>query len=365
MKILYDGQAYEQTVGGINRYFANIIDRFPPDVQTTLIVPHRTNKLNYPTNPNLKLREFRDFRPSRISIRVRTQYFRWIEHFQSFDVFHPTYYSLLTQELFSQVRHPLVITVYDMIHELFADTTLDPSGSTIRAKKAAFQSADKLLCISESTKNDLIKYFPSLESKIVVTYLASEFQIDWSYGEEEIPNQPYFLYVGSRTKEYKNFDTLLAAFAKAASIKSEIQLCVVGKPFSDDEKKQIAELNMENQVINYGYASDTHLAKLYRCSVAFVYPSLYEGFGIPSLEAMACGTVVVAANSSSIPEVVGDAGILFDPKSTNDLADILIYLLDSPSERDRFIAKGFDRNQHFSWDKTADQTMMAYRSLLQ
>jgi glycosyltransferase involved in cell wall biosynthesis len=364
VKVLYDGHIYsQQTAGGINRYFANIIDRFPSNIHTTLIVPHRTNKLNYPTNPNLKLREFRDFRPSRLSIRVRTQYFRWIEHFQSFDIFHPTYYSLLTQESFSQVRHPLVITVYDMIHELFSDT-LDPSGSTIRTKEAAFQSADKLLCISESTKNDLIKYFPSLESKIVVTYLASEFQIDWSYGEEKTPTQPYFLYVGSRTKEYKNFDTLLVAFAKAASIKSEIQLCVVGKPFSDDEKKQIAELKIENRVINYGYASDTHLAKLYRCSVAFVYPSLYEGFGIPPLEAMACGTVVVAANSSSIPEVVGDAGILFDPKVVNDLADILIDLLDSPSERDRFIAKGFDQYQKFSWDKTAAQTVAVYRSLL-
>ena len=94
-------------------------------------------------------------------------------------------------------------------------------------------------------------------------------------------------------------------------------------------------------------SSDRVLAKLYRCSVAFVYPSLYEGFGIPPLEAMSCGTPVIASNTSSIPEVVGDAGILFDPKSSDDLADILLALLDSPIECDRLIKKGYERSKLF------------------
>jgi glycosyltransferase involved in cell wall biosynthesis len=364
VKILYDGGIYaHQTTGGINRYFANIIDRLPPDDRPTLVVPHRTNKLHYPTHSNLQLREFRDFRPSRISSYVRTHYFRWIEHRQPFDIFHPTYYDLTTQEDFSQVRHPLVITVYDMIHELFAKT-IDPDGHTIQAKQAAIQAADAILCISESTKSDLIRYFPSVESKTIVTYLASEFSIDWSYGTEAVPTQPYFVYVGSRNKEYKNFATLLIAFSKAISINPNILLCVVGVSFNDEEQRQIAELQITEQVKNYGYASDTHLAKLYRCSIAFVYPSLYEGFGIPPLEAMACGTVVVAANSSSIPEVVGDAGILFEPKAANDLADILLDLLDSPSKRDRLIAQGYEQNKQFSWDKTASQTVDIYGKLL-
>jgi glycosyltransferase involved in cell wall biosynthesis len=363
MKIFYDGQTYaQQTAGGINRYFSNIIDRLPPDTQPTLTAPHRSNKLNYPTHQNLQLREFRDFRPSRISDTVRTQYFRWIENHQYFDIIHPTYYFRLTKASFANIGHPLVINVWDMIHELFAGS-LDPEGYTVRAKKAAIESADTIICISESTKNDLLKYFPAVESKTIVTYLASEFKSEWSYGSEPISDRPYFLYVGSRAKEYKNFDTLLRAFAKAASINLEMILCIVGAPFNDEEQQYIAELQLTDRIQHYGYTSDTHLAKLYRCSVAFVYPSLYEGFGIPPLEAMACGTVVVAANSSSIPEVVGDAGILFDPKAADDLADILLNLLDAPSERDRLIAKGFDRNKQFSWDKTAAQTIAAYRSL--
>lgn len=241
---------------------------------------------------------------------------------------------------------------------------MDPEGDTTRAKQSAIQAADAVICISENTKNDLLKYFPAAESKTTITHLASEFSGDWAYGDETIPSRPYFLYVGSRDKEYKNFDTLLIAFSKAASVNPDILLCVVGSPFNDEEEEQITELKLTDRMQHYRYASDTHLAKLYRCSVAFVYPSLYEGFGIPPLEAMACGTVVVASNSSSIPEVVGDAGILFEPKAAQDLADILLNLLDSPSERDRLIARGHHRRQQFSWDRTAAQTVEVYRSLL-
>ena len=102
---------------------------------------------------------------------------------------------------------------------------------------------------------------------------------------------------------------------------------------------------------------------MYRCSVGFVYPSLYEGFGILPLEAKSCGTVVVASNGSSIPEVVGDAGLLFKPRSTSDLVDILLFLLDKPAERDRLICKGYKRVQKVSWNKTVAQTLEVYRSV--
>jgi glycosyltransferase involved in cell wall biosynthesis len=363
VKIFYDGQIYaDQANGGVNRYFTNIINRLPQSAQPTLTAGYRRNKSHYPKHPNLQLQEFPNFRPYRIAHKLRSNYFRWCNEDRSFDVFHPTYYFLLSGETFSRTRHPLVITVYDMIHELFADVMADTE-ATIRAKRAAIDAADAIICISESTKRDLLTYFPAVKSITVVTHLASEFSRDWADGAEEIPPQPYFLYVGSRTKAYKNFDTLLIAFAKAASTNPDLLLCVVGAPFNDPERQQIGELKLTARIQHYHHASDTHLAKLYRCSVAFVYPSLYEGFGIPPLEAMACGTVVVAANSSSIPEVVGDAGILFEPKAVDDLADILLELLDSPSKREDMIAKGFDRNQQFSWEKTAAQTVEVYRSL--
>jgi glycosyltransferase involved in cell wall biosynthesis len=363
VKILYDGQIYaDQTTGGISRYFKNIITRLPHDIQPTLTASYRANKNGYPSHPHLQLQEFPNFRPYRIAHKLRSHYFRWFNASQHFDIAHPTYYFQLTRESFSSKNGTLIVTIHDMIHELFADS-IDPKGYTINAKKNAIDSAHKLICVSENTRRDLIRIYPQVEAKIVVIYEASELSEKHSYGSEIIPIQPYFLYVGNREKAYKNFDTLLIAFAKVVGINPDILLCVVGAPFNDREQRQIADLKLTTRIHHYHHASDTHLAKLYRCSVAFVYPSLYEGFGIPPLEAMACGTVVVAANSSSIPEVVGDAGILFEPKAVEDLADILLELLDSPSKREDMITKGFDRNQQFSWDKTAAKTMEVYKSL--
>lgn len=364
MRILYDGQIYaDQTTGGINRYFTNVINRLPHDIYPTLISPHQDNKLHYPVHPNLNLKEYWGFRPRRISNQVRARYFRLVCNNSRFDIHHPTYYIRLTQESFSQTHLPLVITVYDMIHELFSDT-IENGDYVIRAKREAIAAADAILCISHSTKADLLKYFPNVESKITVTHLASELSIDCAYGDEVVPASPYFLYVGSRTKTYKNFDTLLIAFSKAADTNSDIYLCVVGAPFNNEEQQLIAELKLTERIKHYQWPSDAHLAKLYRCAEAFIYPSLYEGFGIPLLEAMACGTVVVAADSSSIPEVVGEAGMLFEPKAVNDLADILLHLLTSSSEREQLINRGYKRAQTFNWNITAEQTTQVYRSLL-
>jgi glycosyltransferase involved in cell wall biosynthesis len=364
MRILYDGQIYvTQNIGGISRYFTNIINLLPQDFYPTLTTPHQSKKLHYPTHQNLNLRKYWGFRPHQISHRLQACYFRWINNSSPFDIHHPTYYTRLTQDSFGKKHSPLVITVYDMIHELFADT-IEPQGHTIRAKQDAIAAADAILCISHSTKADLLHYYPGVEAKTTVTHLASEFSSNWAHGDEPIPSAPYFLYVGSRTKAYKNFDTLLFAFSKVASINSEIYLSVVGAAFNDDEQQLITQLKLADRIQHYQCINDTHLAKLYRCAEAFIYPSLYEGFGIPPLEAMACGTAVVAADSSSIPEVVGDAAILFKPKAVNDLADILLELLNSPSEREQLIVKGYKQAQKFSWSITANQTLQVYKTFL-
>lgn len=361
MQILYDGKIYsEQVTGGINRYFANLINRLPKNF-TPILATCQTHKISFPFHPNLQVLKYTKFRPRRIYNQIEKYYFRAVLAFQQFDIVHPTYYSSLTQKRFDKYSCPVVVTVWDMIHEIFSEE-MDASGKQADEKREAILAAQAIICISENTKNDLLERYKLPEEKVTVTYLASEINASFSHGSEPVPTRPYYLYVGSR-QCYKNFNSLLLALAKAVSVRPDIKLCVVGSNFNKMEGKLIAELRLTAHIEHYGYASDSHLAKLYRCSVAFVYPSLYEGFGIPPLEAMSCGTVVVASSRSSIPEVVGDAGLLFDPKAIDDLADILLFLLDSPTERDRLIAKGYQRAQTFSWDRTVAQTLDVYRSV--
>ncbi|MBE9048066.1 glycosyltransferase family 4 protein [Pleurocapsales cyanobacterium LEGE 10410] len=362
MRIFYDGKIFKtQAAGGISRYFSNLINRLPQNFIPCLTISQRHNSL-FPSHPKLKIWKYKPFSPSDFSRKVEKYYFQSVATLNNYDLAHPTYYSLLTRQEMSKYRSPIVLTVYDLIHEIFSNQ-LDPSGKHIEHKRKAIRAAQKIICISENTKKDLINWYSVPEEKISVTYLASSIDASLSHGVEEVPCRPYYLYVGSRDAYYKNFDTLLFALAKVVSVQPEIRLCIVGESLNQTEIKLIAELNLSNSIEHYGYASDTHLAKLYRCSIAFVYPSLYEGFGIPPLEAMSCGTVVVVSNNSSIPEVVGDAGILFNPKATKDLADILLSLLDRSAKRDRLIVKGYQRAKAFSWDKTVSQTLDVYNSV--
>ena len=363
MQILYDGQIYAvQAAGGINRYFANLISRLPENY-TPAITTCELRDVNFPQHTNQKTFFYQrfGFKPGRMCYWLEQYYFQAVSCFNRFNVLHPTYYSTLTRREMNLSKQPIVLTVYDMIHELFAEQ-MDSSGEQAEIKKRAILSADAIICISESTKRDLLERYALPEEKVTVTHLASEIDASMSYGNETVPSEPYYLYVGGRGT-YKNFDCLLIAFAETISKHPEIKLCVVGSMFNQEEHRRISELKLEQNIEHYGYASDRHLAKLYRCSLAFVYPSLYEGFGIPPLEAMSCGTPVIASNTSSIPEVVGDAGILFNRESSNDLADILVSLIDNPLECDRLIQKGYKRSKLFSWDKTVAETLKVYHSV--
>ncbi|MEA5559224.1 glycosyltransferase family 4 protein [Nodularia spumigena] len=360
MHIFYDGEIYGlQKVGGISRYFDNIISNLPKDFHP-ILTSVRSRHEPHPHHPNLKLFSYKRFwfRPGRVSYWLEPYYFQSLEIINKYQVFHPTYYSLLTRQKLQKKRCPVVITVYDMIHEIFA--VMDKDGQMAEVKRRAISAADIILCISESTRRDLLERYPLPGEKVWVTYLATDFNPKLGYGDEPIPSRPFFLHVGGRGG-YKNFKTLLIAFSKVFSKIPDILLSVVGSPFDTTEQGMISEMNLNNHVQNFGYASDAQLAKLYRNCIAFVYPSLYEGFGIPPLEAMICQAPVIASNTSSIPEVVGDAALLFDPSSISDLADRLLFLLEHPAERERLISKGLAQAKKFTWDKTVARTVEAYR----
>lgn len=360
MRILYDGAVtQEHGASGIKRYFTSVIERLPPDFQ-----PHfttcRARVETEPAHPQLRIHRFHRFRPQRLSLKLEKAFFGRVEDSFQFDLAHPTYYTLLSQREVSEYRCPVVVTVWDMIHELFPE--LYPDGEFVARKRRAIEAADAVICISENTKSDLISRYRVDESRVLVTHLASNLDPTLAWGDEPTPPRPYFLYVGARAG-YKNFAGLLSAFASATTLAPDVALCTVGPPFSQDEGKRIAKLGLTGRVEGYGRASDRQLAALYKHCVAFVYPSLYEGFGIPLLEAMQCGTPVVASNRASIPEIVGDAAILFDPSRGSQLTDILVGLVRNPASREPLIERGYKRARQFSWEKTARQTIEVYRRL--
>ncbi|PSB32747.1 glycosyltransferase family 4 protein [Chlorogloea sp. CCALA 695] len=361
MRIFYDGLVYKVSPNrGVSRYFHNIISKLPENC-TPLLTTYDSG-VNYPSHPNLQLFKYKKLKLAWISSLLEQYYFNSVSNSNKFDIAHPTYYSLFTRQEISKYNCPVVLTVWDMIHELFSEQ-IDVSGWQAEKKRKAIYAAQIIICISENTKKDLLERYSLPESQVKVTYLASSINASIAYGTESVPFRPYYLYVGERNSKYKNFNSLLSAFAKAVSVRSDLALCVVGQPINQREKKLIGKFKLANHIEHYSYPNDCHLAKLYRCSIALVYPSLYEGFGIPPLEAMSCGTVAIASDCSSIPEVVGDAGILFNPQATLDLADILLSLIDNSLERERLIAKGYQRANMFSWDKTVAQTFDIYRSV--
>jgi glycosyltransferase involved in cell wall biosynthesis len=363
VRILYDGLIFSTPqTGGIRRYFANLISRLPVAVEpwlTTTQVP----RMHFPQHANLQIRRFPRFRPEKLSSIAERAYFRMVERRTAFELAHPTYYYLLTRRRMADYRCPVVVNVHDMISELFWKGT--PAGERETAKKRqAASAADRILCISENSKRDLVELFGVDERKVHVVYLASEVSLALIRDDEPVADRPYFIYVGGREAPYKNFARLLRSFAQVAARHTDVSLCVVGPPLVADELASIERLGLTGRVTCFSGVSDSQLARLYQHSVALVYPSLYEGFGIPPLEAMACQTAVIAANRSSIPEVVGDAGLLVDPESEEELTAAMISVVEDSTLRGELIRRGSQRAKLFNWDKMAQEIYEIYREVV-
>jgi len=371
MKILYDGHVYRmQPVGGISRYLTNLVSRLPEDWTPVITIgntkPSECRQLKTPVHPNLVLKRFPTpyLRPRKLLDWTAKRYFDRIEFKDGFSLIHSVHHGSLASD--SRVKRPVpfVLTVHDMIPEIFSQE-LDPQGHDAEAKRKAVESADAVICVSENTRRDLLDRIPIPDERVFVTPLASALSREISLGDEPVPEQPYFLFVGTRHAKYKNFARLLRAFARAAEKQTELALCIVGPNFNPMESKLLRELKIEGRVINPGPISDPHLAKLYRCSRALIYPSLYEGFGIPPLEAMACGSLAVVSNTPSLTEVTGPAALRIDPHSIDSLVDGLLQVcgLDQ-RRRQASIEQGMAWAARFQWSKTASDTFKIYRTVV-
>ncbi len=237
------------------------------------------------------------------------------------------------------------------------------------------KKADRIIAVSEFTKKEIIKYLKYPEQDITVIYngvdhdrcvgvLNNKNVKESSYLDENFKN---ILYVGSEAPR-KNFDGLIKAFYLLKKKYPMTRLIKVGdaqwKGGREKNLYLIKKLNLQKDVLFTGYLSDDELLKTYTMVDLFVFPSFYEGFGIPPLEAMACGTPVITSNTTSLPEVVGDAGVMVNPNNIEGLAKTMHEVLTNNALRQDLIKKGLERAKMFSWDRTTKETLRVYEEII-
>ena len=232
--------------------------------------------------------------------------------------------------------------------------------------------ADRVICVSECTARDATRLLGLDPAKIAVVpsgvdarfHPPSQGEIASARGRLALPER-YVLYVGT-VEPRKNLSTLLRAWARLRRDGDPRRLVIAGKLgwLTDDFFRTLADHHLEGEVVRLGYVADADLPALYGGAEAFVFPSRYEGFGFPVLEAMACGTPVVCSNSSSLPEVAGDAALLHDPTNDEQLADSLARLRDDPVLRVDLAARGLARAATFTWERAARETVRVYERVL-
>lgn len=365
MKIIYDSQIFaNQEFGGISRYFCALaaqVDLFQ-DTEVRIIAPLYVNGYLKDLRKSLVVGKYVRRLPKmgRIVSAVSAVLGKSIGGMMQPDIVHETYYA--NNPTYGG-NVPRVLTVYDMIHERCPDS-FAANDSLARIKTAALQRVDHVFCISENTRRDLLEIHNFPEHRISVTYLGYDALPQTELTSAElVGSSPYLLYVGGR-HGYKNFKGLLYAFAASAWLRDNFRLICFGSGrFSGEELSIIKALGLNEAKITHLGGGDDRLAALYKGAAAFVYPSKYEGFGIPPLEAMAMDCPVICSNASSIPEVVGDAGEYFDPYDVESIRGGIEHVLQSSERRKELIRLGRLRIQLFSWQRCAQETHSVYRGL--
>ncbi len=321
--IFYDGIIYAlQQGGGITVLFNELLERMPRDLYR-LEIP----KLRTPFDRYRK-------------VQIKGEY----------ELFHSTYYRLPDKYL-----HPVVTTVHDFTYERYVKGARKLVHTW--QKNRAIASSDKIICVSESTKRDLLEFCGErFEDRISVIYNG----VSDSYMQiPSIPRECQVLFVGARAG-YKNFDATIEAFS---SLNDLSLVCVGGGEWTKAELGKLEKL-LPGRYRHAGFLSNEALNAEFNKSICLIYPSLYEGFGIPVLEAMRSGCPVVAVNSSSVPEIAADGAYLMELGNPDEIKQGIEFFM-VEENRKQFVERGFERASLFSWDVTFQRTIAVYEELLE
>jgi glycosyltransferase involved in cell wall biosynthesis len=357
MKVLYDHQIFSwQKFGGISRYFYELMN-------------HSKGLFDYEVsgvfsdNEYMKALDLFQKFPLQFSFKGKYRIFSTINKIDTtnrlqnrhYDVIHPTYYDpyIITKTK----TIPLVIDVHDMIFELFPQYFKNTK-NIINNKKRYFISAHKIIANSQKTKEDLLTIYPDIsEDKITVIYRGLPFGTIINNAAKE----NYLLFTGQRGR-YKNFDNFIHAIAPLLH-KYDLRLVCSGQDFTKQENELLEGLHIKERTI-YKFVTDAELIELYARARAFIFPSLYEGFGFPILESFAAGCPAILSNASCFPEIAGDAAVYFDPRSQDDMRRVIESVILDTDLRERMIERAFWRLTDFSWKKTVEQTCKIYQKII-
>jgi glycosyltransferase involved in cell wall biosynthesis len=364
MRVVYDYQIFNwQRYGGVSRYFCELasrIDNFP-DSEARFAAGLHINGYLANDYQNLTIGKQRSANKIFNSVGniINRQWSGYYLNSQPPDILHYTEYRPQIP-----VKNSMkVLTVYDMIHERFPDSFKHDKNPVISTKAAMVKEVDSIICPSECSKRDLVEFCQIDPAKVTVIYhgygLTAPAPIAPPVGIK-----PYLLVVGER-RWYKNFERLLQAYASDPTFRRDFDLRCFGViDLTKQELALIDRLGLPRESIIWQTGSDAELVGLYQQAALFVYPSLYEGFGYPPLEAMAADCPVACSNVSCFPETVADAAELFDPYDVDSIAQALKNVLYDTARSAELVKLGKQNIQRFSWDRCAAEHHQVYKSLL-
>jgi len=365
LNILIDGASMTAVKSGIGYFTANMVQglaKLSTKHTYTLLCPENMPTADLPVNVQLMKAKRWLWRVSPVDVLGISK---------KFDLYHEPNYML------RPFRGTRVVNVYDMSYRLYPKYHPSRRVAMLRFFEGRMKDANRIITVSNSAKQEIVELLKVDENKVVVIYpgVSDKFhRMDVSDVQgmdvHKYYNLPenFILYVGT-IEPRKNLVRLIEAYSrvKATIGNSGVKLVLAGgKGWLNEEIYQRVEaLKLTNDVIFTGYIMDEHLPTVYNMALAFVYPSLYEGFGLPPLEAMACGVPVITSKISSLPEVVGDAGILIDPYNVDELSDAILRVVSSTELRKRLSDKGIMQASLFTWEKCAQETLAVYEECFQ
>lgn len=367
MKIIYDYQIFfYQSYGGISRYFYELAKNINlKHSHSAKIIAGLYNNEYLQSESFVKGYKNKGL----LSKLCRNRFYNKTESVcvflaklhqshSSCDIYHETYYH---SKLKVPAKAAIVTTIHDMIHEKFQEQYAN-AAEVIENKKKSILRANHIIAVSETTKKDIIDMYNISPEKIsVVHHGVSPFNTFNKSTSQGMPKftKPYLLYVGRRGG-YKNAQLLLEVYATEKQLQERFDLVFMGSEAETNNEKEFGKLNHIKGNVHYLDGDDVLLELLYKNAFAFIYPSLYEGFGMPCLEAMQYNCPVIASNMTAIAEATGNAALLFEAQNSNDLIKKIQSLSENTTLRENFINLGKERAKQFTWKKTAEQTLAAY-----